>query len=93
MNTKTAALKRFSAIQRNIKRVYDSASYKYWVSHEEETADGWWGDREYPYRRSAERAYERADELEEEAFVLYENASDEERDAMENADECYLVSC
>lgn len=87
------AVKAFVKAGRKWKRAYDSKNNQYWLKHEDESASGWTYKRLYPYRKAAEQAAERVDALFDEAYDIWDNASPEDKAAIEEADIWYIVTC
>jgi hypothetical protein len=89
----TANVKEFKSLSVKLGRVIESKWFKYWESHEDETAHGWMFHRTYPYRKSAEKAKDRYEMLFDRMVELHEEASEFERPMMEAADEHFVVTC
>jgi len=90
---KSEALKSFERAANAYQRAYNSKNHQYWLAHEDESCNGWDLKRLYPYRKAAEQAKDRVSDLELAVHDIYDNASKEDREAMEAADRHFIITC
>ena len=84
-------VKAFRLAHNKVKRMRGSRWIEYYYSHEEEVCNGWVGKRRFPFKRKAQEAFSRLENLESEAWDLYDKATEAEQMEMHKIDQISLL--
>ena len=83
----------FKKLHNKTKRLRASQGVKHHENYLDETYNGWGVARLFPYKAKAEAAYERMEQMESDAYEIYEGASESEQDEMIDYDKIFLTYC